>query len=257
MPVLIPHPQNDLDSLERAMARMDALGKPYLADPILDPIHFGFADSIVRYHSLRQRHPDAEILMGVGNLTELTEADTAGINAVLLGLISELRIGNILTTQVSPHCRTAIREADRARRIMYWARQENSLPKQIDGGLTALHERNPFPYSASEIRALAAEIRDPNYRIQVSPEGIHVYNRDRFETHDDPFELYPHLGVEQDANHAFYLGVELARAQIAHQLGKRYVQDRPLEWGCLVSREPEDMSTYQAPGPTKRKPGRD
>lgn len=253
IPVLIPHPQNDLASLERAMARMDALGKRFIADPILDPINFGFADSVVRYHSLRKAHPDAEILMGIGNLTELTEADTTGINAILMGLISELGIGNILTTQVSGHCRTAIREADRARRIMYWASQEQSLPKQIDGGLSALHERNPFPYSAAEIQELAAEIRDPNFRIQVSAEGIHVYNRDGLRTFSDPFDVFPHLGVEQDGGHAFYLGVELARAQIAHQLGKRYVQDQPLQWGCLLPTAPEDMSRYHAPGTTKRR----
>jgi len=253
IPILIPHPQDDLASLERAMAHMDRLGKPYIADPILDPIHFGFADSIVRYHSLRRAHPNAEILMGVGNLTELTEADTAGINALLMGLISELGITNILATQVSPHCRTAIREADRARRIMHWARRENSLPKQIDGGLTGLHERDPFPYGADEIRELAGAIRDPNFRIQVSDEGVHVYNRDGLHTHTDPFELYPYLGVEQDGGHAFYLGVELGRAQIAHQLGKRYVQDRPLDWGCMVERPPEDMTSYAEPATTKRK----
>jgi dihydropteroate synthase-like protein len=253
VPVIIPHPQDDLASLERAIAGMQALGKPFIADPILDPIHFGFADSIVRYHALRRSHPDVEILMGVGNLTELTEADTAGVNAVLMGLISELGITNILATQVSPHCRTAIREADRARRIMYWARQENSLPKLIDDGLTGLHERMPYPYSAAEVRDLAAQIRDRSFRIQVTDEGIHVYNRDLLVTHQDPFDFYPDLGVEQDASHAFYLGVELARAQIAHQLGKRYVQDQELRWGCMVDPPEEDMSTYAAPASTKRK----
>ncbi len=251
-PVLVPARPGDLPSLERAMARLDALGRPFLADPILDPIHFGFADSLVRYHSLRQHHPTAALLMGVGNLTELTEADTTGINAVLMGLISELRIGNILTTQVSPHCRSAIREADRARRIMHWARQEGSLPKQIDGGLTALHERDPFPYGTEEIRELAAAIRDPNFRIQVSTDGIHCFNRDGLQTHDDPFAFYPHLGVEQDAGHAFYLGVELARAQIAHQLGKRYVQDQPLQWGCVLPPAPADSDHYQPAGTTRR-----
>ena len=54
---------------------MQARGKPFLADPILDPIPFGFTASLVRYHALRQRHPDVRIMMGVGNLTELTEAD--------------------------------------------------------------------------------------------------------------------------------------------------------------------------------------
>jgi len=252
-PVLIPRQPGDLASLERAMARLEASGRPYLADPILDPIHFGFADSLVRYHSLRRAHPAAQLMMGIGNLTELTEADTLGINALLMGLISELAIGNVLTTQVSPHCRTAIREADRARRIMHWARQEGRLPKQIDGGLTAIHERDPFPYPPEAIRDLAAAIRDPNFRIQVSAQGIHCFNRDGFYTDDDPFAFYTHLGVEHDAGHAFYLGVELARAQIARQLGKRYVQDRPLQWGCLLPPEPTPADAYDPVGPTRRR----
>jgi hypothetical protein len=252
-PVLIPQQPGDLSSLERAMARLDAQGRPYLADPVLDPIHFGFADSLVRYHRLRHAHPRAEIMMGIGNLTELTEADTTGINALLMGLISELAIGNILTTQVSPHCRSAIREADRARRIMHWARREGSLPKAIDGGLTAVHERRPFPYRPDEIQALAAAVRDPNFRIQVSEAGIHCFNRDGFHTDTDPFAFYPLLGVEHDAGHAFYLGVELARAQIALQLGKRYVQDQPLQWGCTVPPAGSDPVGDAAHGTTRHR----
>ncbi len=64
---------------------------PFLADSILDPIPFGLTASIVRYHRLRERFPDAPIMMGVGNLTELTEADTSGINALLFGIAAELR----------------------------------------------------------------------------------------------------------------------------------------------------------------------
>lgn len=252
-PVLIPAWPGDLESLQRAMRTLDARQRPYIADPILDPIHFGFTDSIVRYHRLRAEHPQAEIMMGVGNITELTEADTTGINAVMMGMISELRIGNILTTQVSPHCRSAVREADRARRIMYWARRENSLPKQIDGGLSALHELKPFPYSFAQIRELAASIRDPNYRIQVSSEGIHLYNRDGLASHDDPFDFYPDLGVESDGGHAFYLGVELARAQIARQLGKRYVQDQPLRWGAALPEIEQDLARQQEAGTTMKR----
>jgi dihydropteroate synthase-like protein len=250
VPVLIPARPGDMGSLERAMAKMDRMDRPYIADPVLDPIQFGFAKSLVRYHRLRVDHPDTEIMMGTGNLTELTEADTTGISAVMMGLISELGITNILTTQVSPHCSTVVREADRARRIMHWARQEHSLPKHIDGGLAALHELSPFPYSAAEIRELAAAVRDPSYRIQISPQGIHLYNRDGLRTFEDPFDFFPHLGVETDGSHAFYLGVELARAQIARQLGKRYVQDQPLRWGCTVREEEPATDSYQAPGST-------
>ncbi|WP_457825573.1 hypothetical protein, partial [Staphylococcus aureus] len=41
VPVLIPAPHGDLDSLFRAAAMMAERGRPCLLDPILDPIHFG------------------------------------------------------------------------------------------------------------------------------------------------------------------------------------------------------------------------
>ena len=176
--------------------------------------------------------------MGIGNVTELTDADTTGINAVLFGLISELGIRNVLTTEVSDHARSAVREADRARRIMYAARAEGSLPKGLDAGLLAVHDKNPFPYTVAEIAELAADIRDPSYRVQVSAEGIHVYNRDGLVRGTDPFAIFPGLSLlAEDAPHAFYMGVELERARIAWQLGKRYVQDEPLRWGVTVSAE--------------------
>jgi len=65
----------------------------------------------------------------------------------------------------------------------------------------------------------------------VSDAGVHVYNRDGILQAIDPFAFYADLKVENDASHAFYLGVELARAQIAYQLKKRYVQDEELNWG--------------------------
>uniref|UniRef100_UPI001C087797 DUF4346 domain-containing protein n=1 Tax=Acinetobacter baumannii TaxID=470 RepID=UPI001C087797 len=69
------------------------------------------------------------------------------------------------------------------------------------------------------------QVRDPNFRIQVAEDGIHVYNRDGLWRGRGAFELWPQLGIETDAAHAFYLGVELAHAELAWRLGKRYVQD--------------------------------
>jgi hypothetical protein len=191
----------------------------------------------------------------VGNLTELTHADTAGINALLLGICSELNINAILTTEVSRHACRAVREADRARRIMFAAKEHNTLPKHIDPSLLSLHETAPFPYSQAEISELAGQITDPSYRIQISPEGVHIFNRDGMQTHIDPFEFFPKLGVEQDGGHAFYLGVELARAEIAWQLGKRYNQDQPLSWGCATETAVQtvDLHTFKPAGTTLAK----
>lgn len=249
-PVLIPTQAGDLDSLGRAIEAMELKGRGYFADSILDPIHFGFTDSIVRYAELRRRFPDAPIMMGVGNLTELTEADTTGINAMLMGIVSELRVSAILTTEVSPHARTAVREADFARRVMFAAREDASLPKGYSGGLATTHERKPFPDTAAEIAELASAIKDPSYRIQVSDVGMHLYNRDGLFTGKDPFELYPHIRVDGDEGHAFYLGVELARAQIAWQLGKHYTQDSELDWGAAVRRRAEDLRSFKSAGTT-------
>jgi len=235
-PVLIPSTPSDLDSLYRAIEVMDKKGRDYLADPIMEPIHFGFTESLVRYRDLRKKFPDVKILMGTGNLTELTEADTLGIQALLMGIISELRITNILTTQVSAHASRVIGEADRARRVMYAAREAGDLPQGFGETLLALHCLDPFPWTTEEIAATAAEIKDPSFRVQISPDGLHIYNRDGLHVATDPFKLFPHLGLEHDGSHAFYLGVELARAQIAWQLGKRYVQDRELDWGVAQMR---------------------
>lgn len=257
-PILIPARPGDLESLDRAIKQVSKMGREFIADPILDPIHFGFTDSLVRYHALRQRHPEIEIMMGVGNLTELTHADTAGMNALLLGICSELGIRQILATEVSSHASGAIREADLARRIMYAAREAGRLPKAIDDGLMIIHERRPFSLSQAEIRDLQSAVRDPSYRVLVCAEGIHVFNREGLWVEEEPFAFFPMLGVEADGGHAFYLGVELARAEIAYRLGKRYTQDQPLNWGCAVRKSKEplqvDPHAYQPSGTTRKRP---
>ena len=250
IPILVPAEPGSLASLERAMEKLNQLNKPWIADPILDPIHFGFTDSIVRYHTLRQRYPDAEIMMGVGNLTELTDADTSGINALLFGMISELNVTNVLATQVSAHARNAIKEADIARRMMHAAKAESRLPRDISDQLLIHHERKPFPDTEQDIIALAEQIKDPNYRIKISQQGISMFNRDVLLQYGDPFDFYPHLALENDSGHAFYLGVELARAEIAWQLGKRYTQDNPLKWGSSTVTVAEDLTQPTAAGTT-------
>ncbi len=255
IPIIIPKTHTDISSLDKAIEQLQAKNKAFIVDPILDPIHFGFTESIVRYHTVRQKHPDIEMMLGVGNLTELTHADTAGINALLLGMCSELNINHILATEVSQHATRAIKEADIARRIMYAAKSNNMLPKHIDNNLMALHETSPFPYPLEEIKEFAAQVRDPSFRIQISQEGLHIYNRDGFHSALDPFDLYPKLQVEEDAGHAFYLGVELARAETAWQLGKRFNQDQPLNWGCAakLTEQTVDLHTFKPAGSTLQK----
>ena len=249
-PVLIPKDHGDMTSLYRAMDALDAKGKAYLVDPVLDPINFGFMRSLERYAQLRRERPDADILMGTGNLTELTDADTTGITAVLLGIASELHIRNVLVVQVSPHTRRTVEEHDLARRIMYASREENDLPKDYADGLLALHSRRPFPQTPEEIAQAAREVRDKNFRIEIAEDGIHIYNRGGHHVAQDAFDLFPKLGVEKDGAHAFYLGAELAKAEIAFRLAKRYAQDGPLDWGVAADAPVDDKTRLKEAGHT-------
>jgi dihydropteroate synthase-like protein len=256
-PVLVPANHGDLGSLLRAAEMAEARGIKAILDPILDPIHFGFMDSLARYAELRRRLPDADILMGTGNLTELTDADSGGITAALLGICSELHIRNVLVVQVSPQTRRTLQEHDAARRMMFAAREDQSLPKDYGGALLSLHDRKPFPNSPEEIAALAAQVRDGNFRVETAEDGIHVYARGIHHVATDAFSLFPKLGVESNGPHAFYLGAELAKAEIAWRLGKRYIQDEPLDWGCAVDRTAEDLTRLRAGGHTLRGAGPD
>lgn len=250
VPILLPKPHGDLDSLLRAIDACKARGIPHIADPVLDPINFGFMTSLERYAQLRRARPDVEILMGTGNLTELTDADSQGVTAMLIGICTELQIRNVLIVQVSPHTRRTVEEHDAARRLMYRAREDGNLPKGYDAGLLSLHELRPYPDTPDQIDAKAKEIRDANYRIEAATDGLHIYNREGHHVAEDPFQLFDKLGVEQDGAHAFYLGYELAKAEIARALGKRYAQDTPLDWGVAADRKSEDLTQHAPEGAT-------
>ena len=88
-------------------------------------------------------------------------------------------------------------------------------------------------------------MRDKNFRIEIAEDGIHLYNRDGHHIAQDAFELYPKLDVDKDGAHAFYLGAELARAEIAWRLAKRYAQDEPLDWGVAADAPADDKTKAQ------------
>ena len=252
VPVLIPAEHGDLSTLYEAVEHADKASLKYIVDPVLDPIHFGFTASLLRYAEVRRKLPHVEMLMGTSNLTELTDADTSGITAVLMGICSELAIRNVLLVNVSPHTSRTVHEHDAARRIMFAARSDESLPKDYGNMLLQIHDRAPFVSSPAEIKAMAAEVRDRNFRIEVAEDGIHIYNNAGHHVARDAMSLFLKLAVEADGPHAFYLGTELMKAETAFRLGKRYAQDEPLDWGVAADRLSEDLARLAKAGHTLR-----
>jgi hypothetical protein len=99
-------------------------------------------------------------------------------------------------------------------------------------------------YSEAELRALHAEITDPNFRIFADREAITVFNHERFVRGTDIQAIVAQLDVTDPA-HAFYLGKELARASLAVTLGKTYRQEGALQWGYLTP--PDDAKAEHVP----------
>jgi dihydropteroate synthase len=236
--VVIPDFGQGLESLDRNIAHLERTGRPFIVDPVIEPVTVGLAASLDRYVEVRARHPDAEILMGIGNITELTDADTTGVNALLIGFCQELGIRNVLTTEVIHWARGAVREVDVARRLMYAARQRGVMPKHIDDRLLTVKDARPKYYTETELKELQAAITDPNWRICTTRDAIYVFNNRLFVRGTDIQEIFEQLGVE-DPSHAFYLGRELMKAKLALWLGKTYIQEQPLRWGYLTPAGPE------------------
>lgn len=247
--VAIPDGEEGLESLEPTLEALERWGTPYLVDPILEPIGFGFAAALGRYVEARRRWPEAEMMMGTGNLTELTAADTTGVNAVLIGFCQELGIRHVLTTEVIEWARGAVKEIDIARRLMHYAVTERHLPKHLDDRLLTVKDPEVLTYGEEELRALHGQVKDANYRIFADREWIYVFNADRFVKGKTIHEIFLQLEVEEPT-HAFYLGKELMKAKIALDLGKTYRQEGALSWGYLPS-SPEVQESVEL---TARRP---
>ena len=236
-PVLITDEPEDLDGLGELAAQLDQLGRPYLLDSILTPINSGFAASLARYAEVRRRHPHAEMLMGIGNLTELTEADSTGVTALLIGFCQELGIGAVLTTEVIGWAHGAVAEAVLAAQVMHLAERQARPPKHIDSGLVTSRDESIRAPSEQELREMQEQVADANWRLFADREWLYAFNGSTFVRERNMYRVFEQLQVD-DVAHAFYLGKELMKATIARGLGKSYRQEGPLDWGLMSFPEP-------------------
>ena len=245
--VVIPDFGQGLETLEPSIAALERWGVTYLIDPVIEPIGFGFFASLERFAAVRRRYPAAPLFMGIGNITELTAADTTGVNALLIAICAELGVRAVLTTEVIPWAHGVVREVDIARRLMHHAVRQKALPKGVDDRLVTLKDPTILAYRETELRELQARVTDPNFRIFADRDVITVFNDELFVRGTDIQEIFARLGVDE-ATHAFYLGRELMKAQLALTLGKNYRQEGALQWGYLTppdDRGPEHVKLTQ------------
>ena len=239
--VAIPDEPATLAGFDKTIDFLQQQQVRFRIDPILEPIGCGFMASLHRYHETRRRYPEQPMMMGIGNVTELTDVDSAGINVLLLGVCEELHVKSVLTTQVIPWARSSVRECDLARRLVHYAVTHGTIPKHREPNLVMLRDPHIYEPTPAQIDELKRQITDRNFRIHLSESTIHLFNRHLHVRGDNPYDLFDALIAsspdELDPSHAFYLGFELAKATTALTLGKQYRQDEALTWGMLTRHE--------------------
>jgi dihydropteroate synthase len=255
--VVIPDDFPTLGGVMETVEFLATRGVKLRVDPVLEPIGFGFAASLGRYLDVRRQFPDAEIMMGIGNLTELTDVDSAGVNVLLLGFCQELGIRSVLTTEVINWARTSVKECDLARRLVHYAVNHRVPPKHLEPRLVALRDPQLLEFTPEHFAQLAAQVKDHNYRIFAERGEVKLVAAGLHLAHADPFALFEELlhpapnsqraaPTNIDTSHAFYLGYEMAKAHTALTLHKEYRQDEALDWGYLT--QPEDRHRLKLSG---------
>lgn len=217
-----------------------------VVDPLLEPIGLGFMESIRAYLDLPSVIPNRPALMGVGNVIELTDADSIGLNALLAAVACETGTGLLLTTENSPKTRGSVEELATACKMMFYSCKRGFLPKNLGINLLRYKEKTHrgYPLRLPRVKIQASHGLGVNRNAVVGKDRFHValhksqihticYLKDREidiigrSAQDIAEELY-RRDLIPDPVHALYLGSELIKAQIALRTGRSYIQDEPL-----------------------------
>ncbi|MDD2834959.1 MAG: dihydropteroate synthase-like protein [Methanothrix sp.] len=234
--VIIPGPGGI--SLEENLLAALQMGILAIADPILEPPLQGLAPSLHRYQAFREDHPDIPLFFGIGNATELLDADTVGVNALLAALGAECGASILFTPEYSSKAVGSVEELARASRMMLLARQRLAPPKDLGLDLLILKEKRHLPEEAMPETVIEAKgghnyqpDRCGSFRISISSQSILAQNSGTTiagKNARDILNTLIEMGLVSRLDHAGYLGRELEKAEIALRLKRSYVQDEPL-----------------------------
>lgn len=234
--VVIPGPGSI--SLEENLNAALALGIKAIADPVLNPPLMGLAESLRGYMDFRRKYPDMPQFFGVGNVTELLDADSQGANAILAALGAEMGSSILFTPEYSPKARGSVRELKTASEMMMLAVNRKTPPKDLGLDLLVLKEKRHVAEDAlpQEYQEAASEHRyemDPagSFRISIADGKILARHNKASVVGSNARDIINTLidmGFVSRLDHAGYLGRELEKAEAALRTGRRYVQDEPL-----------------------------
>ncbi|MHC1600052.1 MAG: dihydropteroate synthase-like protein [Candidatus Methanospirareceae archaeon] len=220
-----------------------------IADPVLNTIGYGIAESLYNYYRFRLQDKTTPLFFGVGNVTELLDADSVGINATLAGIASEVSANILFTPECSDKARGSVRELRIASEMMMLSKARKSAPKDVGLDLLMLKEKRRKPVMRIHDGELITAKKDEKWRLdpkgcfriaigevegdgksdkkicaQHSPTGKRIIGRSAQEIMDTIL----HLNLVSRLEHVSYLSRELTKAELALRLDRSYEQDETL-----------------------------
>jgi dihydropteroate synthase-like protein len=223
-----------------------------LADLILEPSDV--LESFIAFKEFAARNPDVPLFVGVSNVTELMDADSVGVNAILARLSSEVDANVLLATEKSDKAKGTVAEEVAAAKMMFLAKKRGSVPKDLGIDLLILKDKriHEEPYDKKlEVNVKVVDTSEQSEPTTLDSEGmfkisidrsnnvlvaVHYVSLDMTEpinvikgkTADSVYSEIVEMGLVSKLDHAAYLGSELAKAEIALRTGKEYIQDKEL-----------------------------
>ncbi|RAP46872.1 MAG: hypothetical protein BZ135_03150 [Methanosphaera sp. rholeuAM6] len=218
-----------------------------IADPLLDPINSpSLTESIYACKLFRQRNPKRALFFGVGNVSELLDADSNGVHAVLSGIAMEVNANILFTPESSLKTKNAIRELKTASNMMFISKLRETIPKNL--GISLIQFKDQYKKDDLEIdtanlphiQAVAdgkfIPDRKGSFKIIVEDKLIKAILYTNYEincvieatTARAIYEEILRRDLISRMEHAAYLGMELEKAEIALKLDKKYIQDFPI-----------------------------
>ena len=239
--------------LEEIIKKARKLGiKHILADLIIEPS--AVLKSFIAFSEFSERNPEIPLFLGATNFTELIDADSVGVNALLACLSSEVGASILLATEKSTKAKGTVEELATASKMMFLAKKRNSVPKDLGLDLLILKDKRlrQEPYN-TEIEAntpiiyatqkFESNILDKKGLFKIAVDhvnrtivALHLTDNQqekptviiKGETAEKMYSKIEKMGLITLLDHAAYLGRELAKAEIALVTGKEYIQDTPL-----------------------------
>lgn len=215
-----------------------------IADPVLDSIGYGIDKSIIRYKNICNKFPDLPLFFGTGNVTELIDADSVGVNAALTGIANDLGVDILFTPELSDKTQESINELRTSSNMMLLASKRKTPPKDLGLDLLILKEKRRRPDASVPdncIKAMGSESwqLDPSgcFRIKIAT-NLNYSERCIVAEHEQACIVGKTAGEIIDTildmelvstlEHAGYLGRELEKAELALKFNRSYAQDDEL-----------------------------